>query len=245
MIRFGRAKSVLLVMSLIAGGSPAMSQTEPKAPVRTIRLDSMGGVKAKPDIAQITLGVTAEADTARAALDQNSAAMTRVIEALKQTGLVEEDIQTIDFAVRSRFENSKTEGKNVITGYRVVNLIRITVRDLTKLGDILDRAVSQGSNEMGGIQFNVADPAKLLDEARKRAMDSARRKAELYAQAAGSRLGRVITIDEQSVSPWRANSMTSMRMDTKAMDVPIQPGEAELQVNISVLWELIEAAPKP
>ncbi len=219
-----------------------MAQTEPK--LRTIRLDAVGSVKAKPDIAQITLGVSAEAETARAALDQNSEAMRRVIEALKQTGLVGEDIQTIDFSVRARVETSKPEGKNTVTGYRVVNLLRITVRDLTKLGDIIDKAVSVGSNEVGGILFDIAQPAKLMDEARRQAMDIATRKAQLYAQAAGAQLVRVISIDEQSAAPWRPQNM-GVRTSGRTMDVPIEQGEAELLVTVSVTWELGDTASKP
>ncbi len=218
-----------------------MAQGETKTPVRTIRLDATGSVKAKPDIAQIAMGVSTEAETARAALDKNSAAMTRVIDALKQAGLVGEDIQTVDFSVSPPIKNQgKTDG---VTGFRVTNLVQVTVRDLTKLGDILDKAVSQGSNEMGGIQFTIAQPAKLMDEARRQAMAAAIQKAELYAQAAGARLARVISIDEQGGAGWRPQSMA--RASARSMEVPIEVGEAELQVSISVTWELGDAAPKP
>ncbi len=237
-----RAILVIGVLFIVTAQEQAMAQIEPK--LRTIRLDATGSVKAKPDIAHITLGVSAEAETARGALDQNSAAMAKVIDALKQSGLAGADMQTIDFSVRPRIEASKPEGKkNVITGYTVVNMLRITVRDMTKLGEILDKAVSLGSNEIGGIQFDIAQPAALMDDARRQAMALATRKAELYAQAAGAKLVRVISIDEQSAAPWRPQNM-SVRASARAMEAPIEQGEAELQVSISVTWELGDA-PKP
>ncbi|MDX2264827.1 MAG: SIMPL domain-containing protein [Hyphomicrobiales bacterium] len=222
------------------GGANAMAETADKPVARTIRLDATGSVAAKPDMARITLGVAAEADTARAALDQNSAAMARVVEALKAAGLGEDDIQTVDFTVRPRYETNKGDGRNLLVGYRVLNLVRIGVRQIARLGEVLDKAVAQGSNEMGGIEFTLVDPTALLDEARRRAMASAKDKAELYAAAAGARLGRVLSIDETSAQPWRSRAMAATRLDAKAFDAPIQPGEAELQVNVSVLWELID-----
>lgn len=219
---------------------PLNAQPETKVPVRTIRLDAMGTVKARPDTAQIPLGVVSEAESARAALDQNNEAMTRIIAGLKDSKIADTDIQTVDFSVRPRYEISK-EGKTpVLNGYRVVNSVRITVRDLEKLGEILEKVVSLGSNEMGGISFSVGETAKLLDEARTRAVENARHKAELYANAAGAALGRVLTIDEQNITTWRPQNFAAARVDAKAGDVPVQPGESELQVSISVLWELID-----
>lgn len=168
--------------------------------------------------------------------------MARIIDVLKQAGVKSEDIQTVNFSVSP--PPPKTDGKTTgANGFRVMNLAQVTVRDLTKLGDILDKAVSQGANEMGGIQFTVAQPAKLLDEARKQAVAAAIQKAELYAQAACARLVRVISIDEQGGGGWRPQAMT--RASARAMDVPIEAGEAELQVSISVMWEIGDAAPKP
>lgn len=239
----GAIAFIILCLSSTTSMSAA-TPAEPKTPLRSIRLDATGSVKAKPDMAQITLGVASEGDTARAALDQNNAATARVIDVLKQSDVTPEDIQTVDFSVRPRYEPNKGSDKTaIINGYRVVNLLRITVRNLNRLGEILDKAVTQGSNEIGGIMFDVAEPAKLLDEARKRAMENAKARASLYAAAAGASLGRVLTVDEQSVSPWRPRTYGATRMDAKAVEVPIQSGEAELQVQISVMWELEDEKP--
>ncbi len=229
---------VAVVLALSA--MPLNAQTETKLPLRTIRLDAMGTAKAKPDMAQISVGVVSEAESAKAALDQNSEAMAKIVAGLKDSGIAEADIQTVDFAVRPRFEISKDNKPPVINGYRVVNSVRIAVRDIDKLGQVLERVAALGSNEMGGISFSIKDTAQLLDDARKQAINNARHKAELYAAAAGVALGRVLTIDEQTVTPWRPQPYAMQRMDAKAVDVPIQPGEAELQVTISVMWELID-----
>ncbi len=225
---------------LALSAMPLNAQTETKLPLRTIRLDAMGSAKAKPDLAQIAVGVVSEADNAKAALDQNSQSMAKIIAGLKDSGIAETDIQTVDFSVRPRLEISKDNKPPVINGYRVVNSVRILVRNLDRLGQTLERVAELGSNEMGGISFSINDAAQLLDEARKRAIENARHKAELYAEAAGVALGRVLTIDEQTVTPWRPQNYAVARMDAKAADVPIQPGEGELQVTISVMWELVD-----
>ena len=205
---------------------------------RTISLTGTGTVTAPADTAQISTGVVSEADTARQALDMNTAAMAKVVAELKAQGIEPKDIQTTNFSVRPRFQQSKDGNPPKIIGYRVVNSVTITLRDLKQLGAILDKVVTRGSNQIGGITFSVDDPTKLEDEARKRAMQDGIRKAKLYATAAGASLGKVMTIQEGFVAGPPRPMMARAALEAKAADVPIEPGEQTLRAQVNVTWEL-------
>ena len=125
-----------------------------------------------------------------------------------------------------------------IIGYRVVNSVRIMVRDLKMLGAILDQAVSLGSNQINGIQFSVEDAASLEDEARNKAMADARHKAELYAAAGNAKLGKVLVISEDFIAVPRRQEFGRAAMSAKAAPVPVEPGEHRVQARVQVSWEL-------
>jgi len=230
----------ILLVSLLCGlafltALPAAAKDKQQ---RTISLTGTGTVTAPADTAQISTGVITEADTARQALDKNTAAMAKVVTELKAQGIEPKDIQTTNFSVRPRFQRSKDGKPPKIIGYRVTNSVTIIVRDLKQLGAILDKVVTQGSNQIGGITFSVDDPTKLEDEARKRAMRDGIRKAKLYAVAAGADLGKVVTIQEGFIAgPPRPMAARAV-LEAKAADVPIEPGEQTLRAQVNVTWEL-------
>jgi uncharacterized protein YggE len=204
---------------------------------RTISLSATGAVKTTPDKVDISTGVTTEGQTARDALDKNTQAMTKVVEGLKEAGIAPKDIQTTDFSISPIYEQRKEGQAAFITGYRVTNSVRIIVRDTKKLGDILDKVVSLGANQIGTISFGVAEPEKLKDEARKQALRNAIDDAKLYAETAGVELGPVLTIveDEDHYQPRFAAEAAPMAMD-KA--VPIEAGTTTIEVRLRVTWEL-------
>lgn len=205
---------------------------------RMVSVTGIGIAKARPDTASISIGVVSEGKTAKAALDQNTAAMSRVIVELKGQKVDQKDIQTTNFTVRPKFQHFKDGKPPAIIGYRVVNSVRIMVRDLKLLGAILDQAVSLGSNQINGIQFSVDDAASLEDEARKRAMDNARHKAELYANAGNAKLGKVLVISEDFIDRPPRPDFARAAMRTKAVSVPIEPGEHQVEARVHVSWEL-------
>ncbi len=232
---------ILLLVTLLCG--LALSTAAPVAAAkdkqqRTISLTGTGTVTAPADTAQISTGVISEADTARQALDKNTAAMAKVVADLKAQGIEPKDIQTTNFSVRPRFQQSKDGKPPKIIGYRVVNSVTITLRDLKQLGAILDKVVTLGSNQIGGITFSVDDPTKLEDQARNRAMQDGIRKAKLYAGAAGAALGKVVTIQEGFVAGPPRPVMARAALEAKAADVPIEPGEQTLRAQVNVTWEL-------
>ena len=223
---------------MLAMLNPAIAAETPDK--RMIAVTGTGIAKARPDTASISIGVVSDGATARVALDQNSAAMSAVNAALKTRQVEPKDIQTVDFSVRPKFKHFKDGKPPAITGYRVVNSVRITVRDLKNLGPILDQAVSLGSNRINGITFSIAEPRALEDTARKAAMDDARNKAQLYAHAGLTRLGKVLTITEDSVIRPPSPRFARAAPRSEAASVPIAPGETKLQARVRVTWELVD-----
>ena len=229
----------LLALSLLAFAPlqvlPAFAHDEPDR--RTISLSASGAVKTAPDKVDISTGVTTEAKTAREALDQNTEAMAKVVEALKADGIDAKDIQTVNFSVGPVYE-VKAEGKPpVVVGYRVTNQVRITLHDIKKLGAILDKVVTLGSNQIDSIEFGVEEPEALKDEARKLALKNVTDNAKLYAEAAGVGLGQILSITEEESSYQPRYAPMATRMDS-AKEVPIEAGTASVEVRVRVSWEI-------
>jgi uncharacterized protein YggE len=214
--------------------SPARAYEPPK---RSISLTATGAIKTPPDKADITTGVTSQAPSAKEALAKNTAAMTEVIAALKADGIDPKDIQTTNFTVQPLYEERKDGRSPKIVGYQVTNAVHITVRDIAKLGQILDKVVGLGANDVNSIEFGVAEPEAMKDEARRLAMRNAIANAKLYAEAAGARLGKVLTISEEQWTPVaRYASPAPMEMAAKA--VPIEAGTATVEARVTVTFEL-------
>lgn len=204
---------------------------------RTVSVSARGHVNAVPDRASIATGVVAEADTAKAALAASNAAMTNLIDGLKALGIAPKDIHTSGFSVNPRYTQAKDGRPATIAGYQVSNQVRILVRDLSALGQVMDTAVSLGANQMGGIEFHVGEAETLKDEARRQAIANALRRAKLFAAAAGAEVGEVIAIAEDMAAPSpRPMLMTRAAMAPGA--VPIERGEQTLEVTVNVTWAL-------
>jgi len=210
---------------------------------RVVSVSATGTVEADPDNAVYSTGVVTEAATAREALDANSKQMVNVIDGLKGLGIAARDIQTRNFNIQPRYANSKStssprgDGTPCINGYQVTNALRIVVRDLKRLGEVMDKAVSLGANQAGGIQFMVSKAETLLDKARKAAMDNALRRAKLYAEAAGAEVGKVLSISEQSQGQ-QPRPMAYARAAMAAETVPVESGTETLSAVVHVTYEL-------
>ena len=178
----------------VAAGMPADDAPDRAAAVTVV---GSGMAAARPDTAEVSAGVVTQAATAAQALAQNNAAMDKVIKALTGIGIADKDIQTTNISVVPQRRQGRQEPQPPeIVGYEVSNQVRIKVRDLSELGRLLDTLVGQGANLLGGIRFSVGNPAPVLDQARAQAMADARRKAEVYARAAGMTLGPLLSIPE-------------------------------------------------
>jgi len=211
---------------------PAMSPPE----VPFIMVVGSGTAAARPDTAEVSAGVVTQAPTAGQALTQNSVALDRVLKAVTALGIADRDVQTATINVTPMRRQGRQEPQPPeIVGYEVSNQVRIKVRDLSILGRVLDALVGQGANVLGGISFSVADPAPILDQARMRAMADARRRADVYAQAAGVKVGPVLSIREAAPGIPRFAEMSR----TLALSaVPVAPGQQEFQASVTVTYAI-------
>ncbi|MCD7060212.1 SIMPL domain-containing protein [Pelagibacterium xiamenense] len=235
------------ISSLLAATGLALAPALPAlADDPQMVLSGTGTVLATPDMATITTGVTTQAETARAALDANTAAMDELIGVLQSAGLAPRDIQTSDFSVSPQYVYSDRRDESGFTpppeiaGYQVSNAVTITVRDLDSLGAVLDQAVTVGANTINGISFSVADTAEIMAQARRRAVEDAIKKADIYADAAGITLGDIVSITEQPQggAPQPMMARAEMAFDSA---VPVQAGEMSYEVTATLTWEIEDA----
>jgi uncharacterized protein YggE len=229
--------ALTIVLATVGALAPAAAQGEAVAP-RTMTLVGTGEVRARPDTAMVRIGVMRRAVTAREALDAGNAAMAEIIGYLRQTGIEARDIQTVNFAVNPVYVHDSTKQEPPrITGYDVSNDLQVTIRKLQDLGKVLDEAVSRGSNQIHGVQFTIAEPRQLQDEARRRAVSDATVKAQLYAQAAGVTLGPIRSIAESAVLPPVPVYMKAERMAADGA-VPVAEGEQVIEMQVNITWEI-------
>ena len=228
-----RASFAFAAVALLA--APAFAQVPPPA----ISVTGEATVSAAPDQAQVDGGVSSDAKTAREASDANNTAMAKVLLALKGAGIEEKDFQTARLSLQPKYAPDRA-GPSTVVGYRASNRVTIKVRDVTKVASVIDLLVGAGANEIGGINFVVTQASKLLDDARGQAIADARRKAEIYAKAAGVTLGAPLDISEQgSAAPmFRAGKMVAGGMAAAA---PVAQGEETLSVTVSVSWAIKQA----
>jgi uncharacterized protein len=212
--------------------APALAQTVPPA---AISVSGEATVSVPPDLALVDGGVTSEAKTAREASDANNTAMGKVLLALKIAGVDEKDVQTSRLSLQPQSAPNRT-GPSGIVGYRASNRVTIKVRNVSDVAAVVDTLVGAGANEIGGINFMVSQASKWLDEARDKAVADARRKAEIYAGAAGVALGAPLSISEEgSPEPVRYRNKVSAGM---AAGAPVAQGEETLSVTVNVSWAI-------
>jgi uncharacterized protein YggE len=199
-----------------------------------IVVSGTGKVIAVPDLANIFIVVDTHADTAAEALEANKAAMARLFKLLKPFGIAERDVQTTDLGVNPIYRHSKN-GAPVLVGYGITNQITVRVRKLPDTAKVLGALLKEKTIQVNGVTLAVADPEKLLDDARARAMAQAHHKAQLYAKGAHARLGSVKSISEQFAVPqleWR------LAPEAVKAAVLLPPGEKELSITLNVVYKI-------
>ncbi len=201
---------------------------------RTITITGQGQVSVKPDIAVVDSGVVTQAKTAAEALAANTQAMQSVFAALKELGIEDRDMRTSQFSVNAMHTRPERGEASRISGYQVSNLVSVTLRHLDRVGEVLDKLVSIGSNELPGIRFQVEKPGPLMDGAREEAVKDALRKAKIYVAAAGVALGPVLTINEHG-GGGRPQPMFAARMESFSADVPVAAGEQTLSTSVTLV----------
>ena len=237
----GAAAALLFSLAVVL---PA--QAEQQEPYPRIVVSGQGSADIAPDMAVLQLSVTREAETARAALDANSAAMAEVLKALRDEGIAERDLQTTNFSIQPKYvyPTQKSQGEDRsrrIVGYTVRNGLSVRVRELGKLGGIMDKSVTLGVNEGGNILFTNDDPAAAIAQARVRAVADAMDKAKALAAAAGVKLGKVLELSEQSHQPGPVPMVRAEMMMARAADsVPVAVGENSYQVTVNMSYGIVQ-----
>jgi uncharacterized protein YggE len=236
-VKLGMRASLAIVLLAIATSLAApAARAQERTP--SVTVTGFGRVSAPPDLAHVAAGVVAESARATDAVQQASAAMQKVLAALDKAGIDKKDVQTSHFDVSPIFADTSRmpHGTPQITGYRASNQVQVEVRGVDKVGGVLDALVAAGANDVGGVTFGIADRAPLEDEARKKAVADARRKAELFAAATGATLGHVLSIEESGGGA--PPIPVRYRMEAAAAPTPVAPGELDLDVNVVVTWAL-------
>jgi uncharacterized protein len=231
-----RVCTLLLGVVLILHGS-LTAYADEKELGRMIVVTGSGQVKAKPDMATLRAGVVTQAGTAAAALAENVKQMQQVFAGLADFGIPAEDQQTSNFTVTPQYSTRRatTPEAPQIVGYEVRNQVTVTVRDVTRVGELLDALVRLGANQLHEVQFTLGDPEPLLDQARVAAVKDAKHKAELLSRAAGAMLGQVLGIEEVSSNKPQP---VFMARASAAESVPIASGQEILTVTVSVRFML-------
>lgn len=229
-----RSLAALVGAAALFAVQPAFAEEKPS--MRTVTVTASGHATAVPDMANVSSGVVSEAKTAREALTRNSAAMAKLIAGLKTAGIAAEDIQTTSFNVNPVYTNPPEGRAAEISGYQVHNQVSVRARNLDKLGEVLDSLVTLGSNQMNGMSFEVSKAETLKDEARKEAIANARRRAELFAAAAGASVGEVVSISEDTAE-FHPRPM-AYRAAVQADSVPVERGTETLEARVTVTWAL-------
>lgn len=198
-----------------------------------------GETRVAPDMAVVMLGVTTQAASAAEAMTQNSTQQQTVIDALKEQGIAAEDIQTsgLNLSPMMNYEDGKPPA---VTGYQAQNVVTVRIKDLPRLGEVLDGIVQVGANEIQGISFTREDDQAATDEARAAAVAEAQRRGVVLAQAAGLSLGPILAIrDTISSGGPQPMGMGMRAMDAKASSVPVEMGQLSLTANVTMDFALV------
>jgi hypothetical protein len=218
-----------------AGGAADVSND------RWVEVTGEGSIGAAPDFARVTLGVTSTGKNAGEAMAANAKAANALVSLIKAEGVAPADIQTSEVSISPMFSQASPgqQAAPTITGYSVSNNVAVTLRDIPRLGALLDKAVTAGANSIYGVGFGHNDPSALLDKARPLAVADARRKAEIYASAGGARIGRLIVLTEE---PGRQPPVAFSRAyaASASAPTPIEAGEDKLTVTVTARFELAQ-----
>lgn len=216
--------------------APVTQNSEP----RTLSINGNGKISISPDIATINIGVQTESDNAQEAVASNNQQSQALLNTLTDAGVAEKDIQTSDFSIFPRQEYDNTGQPTGTITYLVNNTVTVTVRDLDNIGIVLDAAVKAGANNIYGIQFDIEDREFAQQQAMTIAMENAQARAEVLAEAAGVELGDILSLQTYlgSGSPIPYVKGYEMAVQETAMSVPVSPGEMQVIVDVSVVYEI-------
>ncbi|HET9485250.1 MAG TPA: SIMPL domain-containing protein [Xanthomonadales bacterium] len=234
-----RTLSLLALAMSMSGSASAAEPASTPSSGTLLQVSAHGEVRRVPDVAQVGVGVMTEAAEAKAALAANATQMERVVAAVLRAGIAERDVQTTGVSLQPQYRYVENQPPK-LSGYQAHNRVSVKVRDVSKVGEVLDAFVAQGANQIDGPNFMLDQPEAALDEARRIALDHARKRAAMYAKALGLTVRRIVTIDEsgRGFEPPRPMMMAKAELAQDAASTPIMPGEQAHGITLNVVFEL-------
>lgn len=238
----GMALMPLMLAAAVCGSETTRIENTPQDQIRGITVSGEGKVTGKPDLALVSLGVSALRPTVGEARDAAATALTSMIDSMKANGVEDDDIQTSQLSIYPEYDYSGNTQR--ITGYRVSNTVTVKVRDIDSTSAVIDDAVTNGGNDtqLQSIAFTIDDPESLRQQAREAAVADAKKKAETLASAGGVSLGNPVNISESGgyspPIPYAERGFAADSAAQAAPETPIQPGELDVIINVSVTWEI-------
>lgn len=197
---------------------------------RTLKLNGKGTLKVRPDIAVINFGVMTEGKDLAAAQSENAAKSAQLLNALKSAGVSEKDIKTGNYSITPEYDY--VEGKQILRGYRVVNSFTVTIRDIEKVGAIIDLAVKNGANMVNSISFTLSDPTTYYNRALNLAIQDAIGKAQSIERSLDIRVDKIpVKIQEESLG-YGPVEETAVMKTAMAAETPIEPGQIEISATV-------------
>lgn len=209
-----------------------------KVPQKTISVSSEGTVKVKPDMAYINVGIQTENKSSKVAQQENTTKMNKVMQVLKELKIADLDIKTSQYTIYPIETYSEKDKTSNITGYRVINTLEVTIRDISKVGSIIDAVTSNGANTVSNIRFTVADPDKYYLQALQNATVKGKAKADTLAKQFGIKIGLPSQINETSGGynpPVIYSAMDSVKSEA-AQVTNISSGELEIRASVGLVY---------
>ncbi|HUW71639.1 MAG TPA: SIMPL domain-containing protein [Candidatus Humimicrobiaceae bacterium] len=216
----------------------------------TITVSDTGEIYAKPDLALTTFSVVNEAKTVAEAMNENTKKMNVVIESVKNQGVEDKDVKTIDFNIYPRYEWYQPEcltypcpaRRRVLVGYEIRQSLQVKIRDMTKIGDIIQEATDAGANQVGDLQFTIDKQDELKAQAREEAIKKTKTKAQELASQLGVKLVRIVNFNEGVSTPYyydyALKEVVGMGGGEEAPQPQIETGENKISVTVTITYEI-------
>lgn len=228
---------LLFVYTKTAGPIPLSVNSTTTSKTDTFNVLGEGSVAIKPDMAVLSVGIQAKADTVKAAQNQINAVINKVADAIKKLGVDPKDIQTTNYNINPNYDFQS--GSQRINGYNASTNLVIKIRNLDLVNQVIDAATANGANQIGGISFDVDDKSKAEDEARQKAVAEAKQKAESAAKIAGFRLGRIVNYSENFGLGPRPIPMAIGAPDSVTkIETAVEPGSSEIKIIVTLSYEI-------
>ena len=241
----GRFAASAAVAALLLGcGLASAQEREAGPPVSSITVEGQASRDVAPDQAYVSVGVASDRPSAAATAAANSQAAAVMIDEIKSAGIAESDIATQQASLSPVYETDRSGASGTkVKGFHAANVVRVRVRDLKLLGPLLGRLLDKGANTLEGVDYSISDPDPVLDQLRTEATRDARRKAQIFADAAGVKLGHILNIVPEGGAqppPFPAPARMKLASAMEPAPMPLQPGTESLQAQVRITWELAQ-----